>query len=165
MRRVWQAWGLCLWAAGCFGALPALAIAASEPDTAYVAGIRSWQDRRVRNLQSDTGWLTVTGLFWLEDGDNVFGTGLGAISSMPPDRRRRGPVGRHKSGARARARRRLSCASTANRCAPPAASGFAGKPTCRPVRLLSSSSNAKSVRLRMLDRESELRNTFHGMIA
>jgi uncharacterized protein (DUF1684 family) len=59
------------------GALDALASPRAhgvEPDPIHTAEVRAWQERRVKNLQSDTGWLTVTGLFWLKDGDNVFGT-------------------------------------------------------------------------------------------
>jgi uncharacterized protein (DUF1684 family) len=35
--------------------------------------IDSWREQRVRSLTSDSGWLTLTGLFWLKDGDNTFG--------------------------------------------------------------------------------------------
>jgi len=55
----------------------------AEVDSTYVAGIRAWQERREKNLQSDTGWLTVTGLFWLHEGDNVFGTGSGCDLVLP----------------------------------------------------------------------------------
>ena len=35
--------------------------------------IASWRAERVDSLTSDNGWLTLTGLFWLKEGDNTFG--------------------------------------------------------------------------------------------
>ena len=29
--------------------------------------------QRIESLTSDSGWLTLAGLFWLKDGDNSFG--------------------------------------------------------------------------------------------
>jgi uncharacterized protein (DUF1684 family) len=55
----------------------------AEVDSTYVAGVRAWQERREKNLLSDTGWLTVTGLFWLHEGDNVFGTASGCDLVLP----------------------------------------------------------------------------------
>jgi uncharacterized protein (DUF1684 family) len=52
-------------------------------DSAYAADLRAWQERRERNLRSDTGWLTVTGLFWLEEGDHTFGTATGSDMLLP----------------------------------------------------------------------------------
>ena len=43
-----------------------------DPD-AERAGIEAWRAERVRRLTSDTGWLTLTGLFWLREGENSFG--------------------------------------------------------------------------------------------
>jgi uncharacterized protein (DUF1684 family) len=37
------------------------------------AGIEAWRAERVRRLTSDTGWLTLAGLFWLREGENSFG--------------------------------------------------------------------------------------------
>src|SRR5215472_1260633 len=39
--------------------------------------IDAWRAQRVAELTSDDGWLTLTGLFWLKDGDNSFGRGAG----------------------------------------------------------------------------------------
>lgn len=41
---------------------------------AYVNHIAEWQQKRVANLTRDDGWLTLTGLFWLEEGENRFGS-------------------------------------------------------------------------------------------
>jgi uncharacterized protein (DUF1684 family) len=57
--------------------------AAPDPDSAASrqtaleserSDIDSWRVQRVRSLTSDGGWLTLTGLFWLKDGDNTFGS-------------------------------------------------------------------------------------------
>jgi uncharacterized protein len=37
------------------------------------SSVEAWRERRVSELTSDTGWLTLTGLFWLKQGDNSFG--------------------------------------------------------------------------------------------
>ncbi|MCB1034912.1 MAG: DUF1684 domain-containing protein, partial [Acidobacteria bacterium] len=40
----------------------------------YAADVDAWHARRVENLRSKTGWLTLIGLFWLQEGDNTFGS-------------------------------------------------------------------------------------------
>ena len=40
----------------------------------YPAEIEAWRQRRAASLTSDTGWLTVAGLFWLKEGPNRFGS-------------------------------------------------------------------------------------------
>jgi uncharacterized protein len=37
------------------------------------ANIEQWQAQRRASLTSDTGWLTLAGLFWLKAGENTFG--------------------------------------------------------------------------------------------
>ncbi|TLZ18999.1 MAG: hypothetical protein E6K26_07145, partial [Gammaproteobacteria bacterium] len=37
------------------------------------ASIETWRAERIRRLTSDTGWLTLSGLFWLKEGENSFG--------------------------------------------------------------------------------------------
>ena len=41
------------------------------------AAIARWRAARVESLTSDNGWLTLTGLFWLKEGDNTFGRAPG----------------------------------------------------------------------------------------
>ncbi len=43
------------------------------PDEAYLAEIEAWRTGRIESLTSPTGWLTLSGLFWLQEGDNFFG--------------------------------------------------------------------------------------------
>jgi uncharacterized protein len=40
----------------------------------YQGEIVAWHQQREASLRADGGWLTVTGLFWLRDGSNSFGT-------------------------------------------------------------------------------------------
>ena len=42
-------------------------------DTEYKNQIESWKENRVNNLQKPDSWLSLTGLFWLEPGENKFG--------------------------------------------------------------------------------------------
>jgi len=56
---------------------------AMKPESEHASEVRAWQERRLKSLQSDTGWLTVTGLFWLHDGDNVFGTAAASDIRLP----------------------------------------------------------------------------------
>ena len=55
----------------------AVAALASIDPQAERALIDEWRAQRVAALTSDDGWLTLTGLFWLKDGDNSFGRGAG----------------------------------------------------------------------------------------
>jgi uncharacterized protein len=40
----------------------------------YEVEIAAWRAQREANLKSDSGWLTVAGLFWLKEGPNTFGS-------------------------------------------------------------------------------------------
>jgi uncharacterized protein len=53
-----------------------LTAAASPPpaEISHTAEIEAWRKAREERLQSDTGWLTVAGLFWLEPGKATFGS-------------------------------------------------------------------------------------------
>jgi len=53
--------------------LPALLAAAPSPD-AHRAEIEAWRARRMASLRKEDGWLTLVGLFWLEQGENRFGS-------------------------------------------------------------------------------------------
>jgi uncharacterized protein (DUF1684 family) len=48
--------------------------AASEDVAAYRASVDKWRAEYEADLKSETGWLTVAGLFWLHEGENKFGT-------------------------------------------------------------------------------------------
>jgi uncharacterized protein len=68
-------------ASGLVAALLALlssaAATSTPPDSpalqAERARVNQWRVQRVESLTSDSGWLTLAGLFWLKDGGNSFG--------------------------------------------------------------------------------------------
>jgi uncharacterized protein (DUF1684 family) len=63
--------------AGTLGAMAILALtflAAEDREDTYKAEIEKWRQDRETRLKSDTGWLTVSGLFWLKEGPNRFGS-------------------------------------------------------------------------------------------
>lgn len=43
-------------------------------EAAYVEEIETWQHQRLETLKSKNGWLTLAGLYWLEEGENSFGS-------------------------------------------------------------------------------------------
>jgi uncharacterized protein len=47
--------------------------ASASDATSEQAAIEQWRAQRVERLQSDTGWLALAGLFWLQNGENTFG--------------------------------------------------------------------------------------------
>lgn len=40
----------------------------------YEAEVRAWHEKRIANLTSEEGWLSLVGLHWLKEGDNTFGS-------------------------------------------------------------------------------------------
>ena len=60
--------GFAVAALACLGLGCGAAVAADDTDT------QKWREQRETRLKADGGWLTVAGLFWLEPGENRFGT-------------------------------------------------------------------------------------------
>ena len=50
---------------------------------AYTAELDAWKARRVASLRSDDGWLTVVGLFWLDEGPNTVGSAHESTVVLP----------------------------------------------------------------------------------
>lgn len=48
---------------------------AALAQTDYVKEIEKWRSEREAKLKTETGWLTVAGLFWLKEGTNTVGAG------------------------------------------------------------------------------------------
>ena len=40
----------------------------------YIAEIEQWQHDRLERLKGKAGWLNLAGLYWLEEGENSFGS-------------------------------------------------------------------------------------------
>lgn len=45
----------------------------NEDHSAYQVTVESWRQRMEQSLRADRSWLTLAGLFWLEEGANRFG--------------------------------------------------------------------------------------------
>lgn len=43
-------------------------------DVKYIQEIKDWHNKRIDNLKKENGWLNLTGLFWLNEGVNKFGS-------------------------------------------------------------------------------------------
>ncbi|GAB3821620.1 DUF1684 domain-containing protein [Pontibacter rugosus] len=65
------------------GETETVAVTKMEADSAYVASINQWHAERVQNLQAADSWLALSGLFWLEPGQNTFGSGKGNAIVFP----------------------------------------------------------------------------------
>ncbi len=49
------------------------AVPLADPEGEFEEVLR-WREKRLQNLQRDDGWLTLAGLFWLQEGENTFGS-------------------------------------------------------------------------------------------
>ncbi len=57
------------------GTVGLLALVAAAPDaSSYRAEIEAWRAKRMASLKREDGWLTLVGLFWLQEGSNRVGT-------------------------------------------------------------------------------------------
>src|SRR6266545_5852678 len=48
--------------------------------------IQKWQSDRLASLTKEDGWLTLVGLFWLNEGENKFGSDPGNPIVLPKDK-------------------------------------------------------------------------------
>ncbi len=51
----------------------------------YTASIEQWRKQREASLLAEDGWLSVSGLFWLEEGENPVGSAPGSRVLLPAD--------------------------------------------------------------------------------
>ena len=47
----------------------------AQTNAAYQKEIEDWHANRIKELKADDGWLNLVGLYWLDDGQNSFGSG------------------------------------------------------------------------------------------
>lgn len=40
----------------------------------YITEVNEWHQKRIERLKDENGWLTLVGLYWLEEGENSFGS-------------------------------------------------------------------------------------------
>ncbi|MGA2117391.1 MAG: DUF1684 domain-containing protein [Bryobacteraceae bacterium] len=64
-------------------ALKPVGIMAETIDPRYREQIEQWRQRREAALKADGGWLTVSGLFWLKEGQNSIGSDAGNDILLP----------------------------------------------------------------------------------
>lgn len=57
----------------------------SGVDEAYHSEVEAWRKARLSELTSPTGWLTLSGLFWLKEGENTFGGAADNALVFPGD--------------------------------------------------------------------------------
>lgn len=55
----------------------------AESEAAYIASIDQWHQEREAKLKASDGWLTLSGLFCLEQGNNTFGSAEGNDLTFP----------------------------------------------------------------------------------
>lgn len=64
---------LAISALACSTALSAAAQTTPATAMSYAAEIQDWRAQRVSRLTSESGWLTLVGLYWFQPGENTFG--------------------------------------------------------------------------------------------
>jgi uncharacterized protein (DUF1684 family) len=67
-------------------AADAAATPAPAPPDAYRQELESWWAKLEENLRSPDGWLTLTGLHWLQEGENRIGSAPDNEVALPPGR-------------------------------------------------------------------------------
>lgn len=55
----------------------------AEVSENYVQEVEDWKQERVESIKSPTGWLRLAGMFWLDEGDNSFGSGENQDIQLP----------------------------------------------------------------------------------
>lgn len=86
--RVRRYRSILLW---CCLLIPKGALAAGGADSAsYLSEIEAWRGQRLQRLTAEDGWLTLIGLYWLDEGANTIGSKAGSAVLLPaakaPDR-------------------------------------------------------------------------------
>ena len=64
-------------------ALTLLSGALPSDNSSYQQSVEQWRQSYEAKLRADDGWLTVSGLFWLHEGENTFGSAPGNDVVLP----------------------------------------------------------------------------------
>lgn len=51
----------------------------------YIAEVQQWHKTRIERLKKDNGWLSLVGLYWLNEGKNTFGSSEENDIQFPPN--------------------------------------------------------------------------------
>lgn len=57
----------------------------AEVSENYVQEVEAWKQERVESIKSPTGWLRLAGMFWLDEGENSFGSGDDQDVQLPEE--------------------------------------------------------------------------------
>jgi hypothetical protein len=76
----------------------ATALLGASTTAGYRAEIEKWRQDRETRLKSDGGWLTVSGLFWLKEGPNRFGSDPSSDIVLPAGAPAAAGVFEHRAG-------------------------------------------------------------------
>src|SRR5689334_14712756 len=60
-----------------------LASCAKEADPAFIADVEQWRAGRETRLKAENGWLSLVGLFWIEQGVSKIGSDPAADVPLP----------------------------------------------------------------------------------
>ncbi len=141
---------------------------AAAPSAAYRADVEAWRAQRLARVRAADGWLSVVGLFWLEEGENTVGSAPGSRVLLPaPAPPRLGSI--DLAGGRATLRPAADADVTAN-----------DQPVAGPVPLASDADDdptmlrrgsvlfylirrGDKIGVRVKDSQSEARRTFRGL--
>ena len=144
----------------------ALASFASADDAAYRAEIEKWRQEREAALKADDGFLTVAGLFFLQEGANGFGTDPANDIVLPSGPAEAG-VFEHRAGATT-AKLAEGTAATINGKAiremalkPDSAEGGPDRVTIGDLSLFVHASGKRQA-IRLRDKNSAIRREFKG---
>lgn len=53
-------------------------------DQTYQEMLQEWQDEKESSLRAEDGWLTIVGLYWLQEGENTVGSAPDNEVQLPP---------------------------------------------------------------------------------
>jgi uncharacterized protein (DUF1684 family) len=70
----------CVFSGACRKSAPTFDAAAHKQE------IEKWQNARLAGLKKEDGWLTLVGLFWLNEGENKFGSDAANVVVLPKDK-------------------------------------------------------------------------------
>jgi len=118
----------------------------------YESEIAEWRAKREVSLRRDGGWLTVTGLFWLHEGQNTFGTATNNDVVLPAGPSQAGVFELHKGKVTAKV-------AGATRDLRPDTDDVFNVDRLRLYAIL----RAGRVGIRMKDSQSDFRRNFHGL--
>ena len=63
-----------------------VALSACDAERSHIQKVEAWHADRIDRLTAPDGWLTVVGLFWLQEGVNTIGSDDGSDIRFPEDR-------------------------------------------------------------------------------